>query len=71
MPNIAELKNFGVWVETCGDTYLIGNKVVGRQSLNHLMHFFKHIIGNAKGVVGAELADVLQSGNGATAYRER
>jgi len=70
MLTIAELKNFGVWVETCGDTYLIGNRVVG-QSQIHVMHFFKRKSGNAKGVLGAELADVLQSGNGATAHRER
>ena len=40
MPNIAELKNFGVWVETCGDTYLIGNRVVG-ESLKHRLHLNK------------------------------
>jgi hypothetical protein len=26
---IAEPKNFGVWLETCGETYLFGNKPVG------------------------------------------
>jgi len=35
MPKIAEPKNFGVWVETCGETYLIGNGVVGESIFYH------------------------------------
>jgi hypothetical protein len=35
MPEIAEPKNFGVWVETCGETYLIGNGVVGESIFYH------------------------------------
>jgi hypothetical protein len=42
MPKFAELKNFGIWAETCGETYLIGNRVVIEQPLIYRMHeFFK------------------------------
>jgi hypothetical protein len=55
-------------METCGDTYLFGNKPVG-QSLIHLIILIIHEL-KWKGVLGSELADMLQSGDGASDHRQ-